>query len=136
MVELELIYLGHIRVRAVEPVRITLERLYANKWVESLYANERTRIRDDFHEYTHRCAMNGLAVAAKLLGIDLVSLSVRLSIFSEKGGKMVPTLMLDDGRIIDWNTRNSNLDAASLPDRAVEMKVRVAAAERANGRRQ
>ena len=41
MVELELIYLGHIRVRAGEPVR--LEILYANEGVESLYANERTR---------------------------------------------------------------------------------------------
>jgi hypothetical protein len=135
MVELELIYLGHIRVRAGDPVSIRLESLYANEWVQSLYANKWTRIRDDFHYYTHRCAMNGLTVAAKLLGIDLVAIDARLAIFFEKDGNMVPTLMLDDGRIIDWNTRNSNPDPASLPDRAVEMNARVAAAESANGRK-
>jgi hypothetical protein len=136
MVELELVYLGRIRIRAVEPVCVSLESLYANGWVESLYADECARIRDEFHEYAQHCAKNGLTVAVKLLGIDLAAFSGRLAIFSEKDGEMVPTLMLGDGRVIDWNARSANLDAASLPDRAAEMRARVAAAESANGRRQ
>jgi hypothetical protein len=124
MVELELIYLGRISVKAVEPVRVSLESVYANGWA---------RIRDDFPEYAQHCAKNGLTAAVKLFAIDLVAFTARLAIFSEKEGEMFPTLMPGDGRIIDWNARGANLEAASLPDRTAEMKARVAAAESALG---
>jgi hypothetical protein len=94
------------------------------------------RAKDTNLEYVHQCASNGATVAVKLYDVDLVGFSARLAIFLDGNMTPIPTVILGDGRVIDWKARNRNLDPLRLeatdnPERAREIRALVAATESA-----
>ena len=127
MDELNLIYLGRIRIRALDLPSISLEHLYAS---------DDMRAKDTNLEYVRQCASNGVTVAVNFHDVDLVGLGVRLAIFLDESMTPIPTVILGDGRVIDWKARSRNLDldpprleTTDNPEHASRMKALVVAVE-------